>query len=331
MTRLLITIACVLGVLLTATPVMAGPAWWPLVPCGLNSQPAGVTLKDDSGVIHDYTQPCNRCHLFQLVKNLIDFIFFALTPLIATLLIVIAGFNMILAGGPGAFLDGKKVFKETLMAILVMSLAWLLANTLIRSIAKDNVAQHWWQFTCTAEVKVPTVPVGIPQPAQPNVPSTGGVIDACALCPAYKAGVTAGGQSPVCKGDYTKLGIPVNDSSKTCDYGTSAMADKLHAMRSVNDDWVISEGFPPTINHDSPAHGNGTAIDLALRPTMASAPTKEDVERLALVCAAAKQAGFGTILNEYTNIPVALYPSLGQCPQPKSYTNTNGPHLHVQL
>ena len=71
--------------------------WFPLVPCGLNTQPANATRQDvdaDGKPIgpHDYTQPCNQCLLIELGKNVIDMTFFAIVPSVGTLMFLIAGF-----------------------------------------------------------------------------------------------------------------------------------------------------------------------------------------------------------------------------------------------
>jgi len=153
MLRYLVVGLCLVAVFLSATPAFAAD-WWPLVPCGLNANPAGKT---------GYTEPCNRCDLFKLLKNLIDFTLFALMPILATLFFVIAGFHIILAGGNiSTFARGKQIFKDTLIAVLMISISWLLVNTLIRSLARDqNIAGNWWKFECRATVKTPTRPTPI--------------------------------------------------------------------------------------------------------------------------------------------------------------------------
>lgn len=312
----------------SSTTVTGPTSWWPLVPCGLNKQPSGAT----GG--YDYTQPCNQCHIFMLIKNLIDFIFKGLMPVLATALFVVAGFYIVLAGGnPAYYATGKKIFQDTLMAVLVISLSWLLANTVIRTLARDqNVAKSWFQFQCRATVKPPTKPAPFEQPKVevPKPPGTGEPFDACKACSAYPGGITAGGKPVVCVGQYAELDLPLNDPSRTCGYAAPTMAEKMAALRQANDDWVVSEGFPPTINHSSPDHGDGTAVDISMRPAMSATPTQDDVERLAEICAAAQKVGL-KVLNEYTNIPQNLYGSLGSCPQPRSFANTNGPHLHLSL
>jgi hypothetical protein len=155
--RYLIAGLCVTALMLSAVPASAAPDWWPLVPCGLNAEPAGK---------FGYTEPCNRCDIFKLLKNLIDFVLVGLMPILATLFFVIAGFHIVLAGGNmSSVARGKQIFWDTVKAVAILSISWLLVNTLIRSLARDqNVASNWWKFECRATVKPPTRPVPITGP-----------------------------------------------------------------------------------------------------------------------------------------------------------------------
>lgn len=138
----------------------AAPRWWPLVPCGLNEPPPGETRLDSS-----YYQPCNECDLLRLLKNVIDFIYFGITPILATMFFVWAGLRIITAGGvPGELGKGTAMFRQTLIGILFLSLAWLMTNTLLKSFAKQDIAEHWWQLTCTPYQPSP-VPSGAPVPS----------------------------------------------------------------------------------------------------------------------------------------------------------------------
>jgi len=135
---------------------------WPIVPCGLNAQPkdsAGNELPKTGPDAYDYTKACGRCDLFKLLKNLIDFTVGALMPAVAILLFVWAGF-LILLGGANTNLvaQGRQIFSTTFFGILIMLSAWMITNTLIKSIGSNyDKANTWWQFTCVE-----------PVPAQPS-------------------------------------------------------------------------------------------------------------------------------------------------------------------
>ncbi|MFH1653795.1 MAG: pilin, partial [Pseudomonadota bacterium] len=139
--------------------VRAAPSWWPIVPCGLNSQP-----KDSSGVelpkvptqenpdAHDYTQSCTRCDLFKLFKNIIDFVLVGLMPPIAAILFVWGGFLILASAGNTEWVaQGKTIFWNTFMGVVIISASWLITNTIIKSLAEESITNPdvpWYQFEC---------------------------------------------------------------------------------------------------------------------------------------------------------------------------------------
>jgi hypothetical protein len=146
-----IVVILVLASFVIAPIVSAAPSWWPIVPCGLNPTNDGQVLPSS------YYQPCNQCELFHLLKNLIDFIMLGVMPIVGTLFIVFAGFRIITAGGfPSQLSEGKKMLSQTLLGVFVICIAWLGTNTVIRSLAKDNIAQDWWKFQCRAPAPTTT-------------------------------------------------------------------------------------------------------------------------------------------------------------------------------
>lgn len=112
----------------------------PIVPCGIAPAGVGPTL------------PCDQCQLFHLAKHIIDFIMVAATPIIGTLFLIIAGVHIMLGGtNPGMLSTGKRMFKDTLIGILIVMLAWLITNTLIRSLAEPTaIGGNWWEYSCVA-------------------------------------------------------------------------------------------------------------------------------------------------------------------------------------
>lgn len=105
----------------------------PLVPCG-----------------RDGTDPCQTCDILKLAKNISDFILTYLVPGLATLFFLWAGFLILLGGGiPSQVQSGKNIFKTTVYGIAIMLLAWLIVNTVLRTIAGDqNIADQWWKLEC---------------------------------------------------------------------------------------------------------------------------------------------------------------------------------------
>lgn len=198
-------------------------SWFPLVPCGLNSQPAGIPKTD-----HDYTQDCNQCLLVELGKNVIDMTSFAIVPAIGTLLFLWAGFRILFGareGNPAVVKEGTKIMTATAIGIAIILGAWLITNFILRSIATEQVASTpWYQIQC----RVGTLK-DIVDGTQPSVPTNGG----------------GGGTSP----GGTGTGSPGSDGSPTgpgatCTYsGTNLCEGK--AMTCSNS---MCSKYVPSIN-----------------------------------------------------------------------------------
>ncbi len=147
-------------------------SWFPIVPCGLNQQPAGIAKS-----VHDYTQPCNQCLLIELGKNVIDFTFFWIVPVIGTLFIIWAGF-LILWGGkdgnPAAVTEGRKMLTQVAIGIAIILGSWLITNFILKTIAgSDTIGAKqtpWYQIECT----VTTLKQATNNAAPPRTPPTGG-------------------------------------------------------------------------------------------------------------------------------------------------------------
>lgn len=122
---------------------------WPLVPCGLSED--NLATPD----IHE-NNPCGRCDLFQLLKNLVDFVTGGLMPPLATLFFVWGGFLILLSGAnPGLYAKGQEIFKNTFYGVMVLLAAWMITNTLILGLgASYNNAANWWEFVCVEPAPV---------------------------------------------------------------------------------------------------------------------------------------------------------------------------------
>lgn len=123
----------------------------PLVPCDTSANP----------------KPCGLCDLWALAKNIIDFILIGVTPVVGTLLFILAGVYYLLGGAnPGLTSRAKNIFTNTIYAIILMVLAWLIVNTIIVNLG-SNVPGKWYQLTCVEPVLKFTPapgPIGGPPP-----------------------------------------------------------------------------------------------------------------------------------------------------------------------
>ena len=163
MRRILSAIA-VLVVLLTPALAHAAAVEFPLVPCGIGSQPV-----------------CTPCDLCEVTSRVINLILFGITGPIAAFMIVLAGGMMLLGGAnPGNYSTGKKWLTNTLTGVTVILLAWVMTNFLIKSIAPTgNDRGPWYEFQCPQylqeiepekEEVAPGAPAGLPLP--PPAPAT---------------------------------------------------------------------------------------------------------------------------------------------------------------
>lgn len=137
--------------------VVQAVSWLPLVPCGVSN--------DNPDTPQDETQPCNQCDLFRLLKNIIDFVLMGLMPPLAMILFVWGGFLILMGGAnPSLISQGKTIFWNTVMGVAIISSSWLITNTIIRSIAADNIAPEWWKFECRVGTAVSPTPTPIVTP-----------------------------------------------------------------------------------------------------------------------------------------------------------------------
>src|SRR3989338_8424930 len=116
----------------------------PIVQCGRAEDNSSTPNVDES-------KPCTSCDFFKMAKNMIDLVLYVLTPVLATFFFIWAGFLMLVAGAnPGWFNQGKGIFTNTIWGVVIILLAWVIANTFIQFFAPANVAGNWWQFQCPA-------------------------------------------------------------------------------------------------------------------------------------------------------------------------------------
>lgn len=136
-------------------------AFWrpgqPLVPCGGKGACINNRCSDIVGPCRtdaDCSQPvCDQCQLFHLLRHLIDLALIWVTPIVGTFLFVIAGVYMLIsAGNPALVATGKKIFKDTIIGIIIVLLAWVIVNTLIKSLADTSrvgSGGNWFQVSCS--------------------------------------------------------------------------------------------------------------------------------------------------------------------------------------
>src|SRR3989344_1438817 len=79
---------------------------------------------------------CKLCDLFKLVQNIFNFVVWTLVPIVATAIILWAGFDMITAGGnqtkAGA---GRKRLTSVMIGIAIVYSSYILASFVVKFLA----------------------------------------------------------------------------------------------------------------------------------------------------------------------------------------------------
>lgn len=114
------------------------------MPCGQSEDDLTTTDIIESN-------PCTTCDLLVLGSTIINFILFTITPAVAVLLYLVAGFMILLGGAsPGQINTGKNIFKTTTYGLFIVFGAWMITNTVLKSIAGDSqFTSEWFKVTCS--------------------------------------------------------------------------------------------------------------------------------------------------------------------------------------
>ncbi|HUV81429.1 MAG TPA: pilin [Patescibacteria group bacterium] len=114
-----------------------------LVPCGRS--------EDDPFTSIDESQACQLCHVFVLFDNIVDFILFEVVPLLAVLMVVIAGVILMTASdNPANVNKAKDVLKAVVIGLVLIYGAWLLINLffLVIGLADWKMNEGWFNYPC---------------------------------------------------------------------------------------------------------------------------------------------------------------------------------------
>lgn len=102
-----------------------------------------------AGIVPCDTLTCTLCDFFQMISNLVNFIYQIAAP-IAVLMIVIGGTLMVVSyispgAGGEALTKARAIFKATAIGLLIVWGGWILLNAFLIAIGADP---NWWQITC---------------------------------------------------------------------------------------------------------------------------------------------------------------------------------------
>lgn len=95
---------------------------------------------------------CNTCSVIQLVNNVISFLVTILSVL-AVIVLVFAGFKMVTSGGnQTAWEDGKSMFGNVIIGIIIVLAAWLIVDTLLGMLTRQGGLEFWGTVSCSAPI-----------------------------------------------------------------------------------------------------------------------------------------------------------------------------------
>lgn len=115
-----------MGVVLMILPLMM---FAQLVPCGMGDS------------------QCTLCHLWLLISNVINFILRDIVLPVSVIAIIIAGILFITAGGSESQIgQAKSVFTGVVWGIVIAFGAWLIVDTIMKSLASGEFSGAWNQF-----------------------------------------------------------------------------------------------------------------------------------------------------------------------------------------
>jgi hypothetical protein len=96
--------------------------------------PFAASAQDPSGLVTCSGPDCNFCSLVSMVNVLTDWLFGFLV-LAAVLVLMIAGFKLVVSSGnPGAMSDAKSMATNVIIGFVLVMAGWLIVDTIIKAL-----------------------------------------------------------------------------------------------------------------------------------------------------------------------------------------------------
>ena len=111
-----------------------------LFACGSLLSPIQSVSADSGLVTCGYTggPNCDFCYFMKMVNNVITWLF-GLLVLIAILLIVYAGFQLVVsAGNESAWTKAKEMLTNVIIGFVIVMSAWLIVDTVLKALINPN-------------------------------------------------------------------------------------------------------------------------------------------------------------------------------------------------
>lgn len=222
------------------------------------------------------TCPCGWGGVMAIIQNVVNFII-ALSVIFATIIIVWAGGLYILSPtNPESRSTANKMLINAFIGLLIVLSAWLIVDFVMKTLYGGQFGP--WNSILTAGsvgescvvakstsalftgniVAVPGQGIGLEggggagDSARPGSVATNG-------------GCTGNGTNASCVS--LSPAVPCEASGCKVDSGLkNALATIPQGIGPNRIGWAVTEGYPPSRNHQAQCHSNGTCVDVALRP-----------------------------------------------------------------
>ncbi len=194
---------------------------------------------------------CSACDLVDMINTIILWLFM-IVFLIFAIIMLAAGWGLVTSAGNQVALDAaKSKFTNAIIGIIIIMAAWLLIDVIMRGLLAGGDGQisgygPWTQVQCQQQITAlewagdPDTDPTVPPLAGPKPASCGGT-DCQALDPS------------ICK-IATSCSISPDLAAKITAFDAAVKAAGVNGTR-------VTEAMPPTVNHQSQCHSNGTCID----------------------------------------------------------------------
>lgn len=101
----------------------------------------------DGGLVTCQGPDCNACKLVEMVNKIVNFLIVLLT-ILATFVLVIAGFRMVTSGGNSSAWDSaKQSFLNVIIGFILVLAAWLIVDTILKALTGTGL-EVWGVITC---------------------------------------------------------------------------------------------------------------------------------------------------------------------------------------
>lgn len=190
---------------------------------------------------------CNFCSLAQTVDNVIEWLI-AFMVVVAVILLAYAGIRMVIsAGDTGAVQEAKTLFTNVVIGIIIILAAWMIVDTILKALTGSDMGV-WNPVNCGGL----TPAVGLLEYQQTTVTALEGPQAGFSLDGAPSAGC------PTCA-DMSSFISCTNNCTADAQF-----AERLAGLSNVSavGDLTVTEGYPPSHEHQAACHNNGTCVDI---------------------------------------------------------------------